>query len=216
MKLHFPASGYITVNKAGPDEPVRFVTAPLEAQFALSAWIVGRIGQNYPVVDEAGTMLTYRLTEMWAVEGAVLAKGELVGVEHTELNVISTAEHEAKLSSAIDIAFEGGRQVGAQEATEAFLAEQRQRILAAVESAADEVVRDALYKDLVFVKTTAPFAYAAEEPLPEASFRPLGAKEKGEVFACDCGVCEAARKPAESKPFWKPRYGPVGNRLDDE
>ncbi|MBX5130792.1 hypothetical protein HJB53_30340 [Rhizobium lentis] len=214
MHLETPISGEV-VYLGGP---LQIVSAPINAKIFMGSPGVAFVNDKVVITDEVGTTLTYRVISFSMRYGEhPTAYGTLESIEHAPVGVISIADHDTKVSSAIDIAFEGGRQVGRQETMEAFQAEQRQRILAAVEVAADEAIKDALYRDLVFVKATAPFAYKAEEPLPKASFHPFGAMDKGEAAACACGPCEAARdEPAERKPLWKPRYGPVGNRLDDD
>jgi hypothetical protein len=116
MKLNFPASGSIVVHKPAADAPTRFLTAPLEAKFPLQPGTVAKEGQNYALRDEAGTALIYRITGFeWFVQDQPLLIGSLVAVEHTEQNVVSNEEHEAKLSTMIDQAFEAGRQVAHQE-----------------------------------------------------------------------------------------------------
>ncbi|WP_276122697.1 hypothetical protein [Pararhizobium qamdonense] len=121
MKINFPERGDVLYSK---DEVGigRFVSAPLHASFLLNpqAWIA--LGQDHTIEDDAGTYLTYRLTS-YTIHQDDFARGEgyLVGVTHKPIDVISTKEHDEKISSAIDKAFEAGQAVAEQEAKEAAL-----------------------------------------------------------------------------------------------
>ncbi|QIG69049.1 hypothetical protein EVB77_015 [Rhizobium phage RHph_N1_10] len=227
MKINFPATGYVTY-ACGPGVPSHFVTAPLKGAFQMEADVPAVIGQNYTIRDDAGTALTYRLLSVLITgDDWLRGEGELVAVEHVEPNVIRIADHDAKVSSSIDIAFEAGRQVERQEAAEA---------------AADPLVVTLKVGDyeLPLMEISVPWAYErdtgeAKATSDEAStYSPgwLGGIDKGEAAACACGVCETARyhtggnvpdtempmagERAGESVIWKPRYGPVGNRLSDD
>ncbi|OCP21929.1 MULTISPECIES: hypothetical protein [unclassified Ensifer] len=120
MQINFPERGEVLYAR-GSDERVRFITAPLQAEFALAAGPLAiSIGQPYALRDQGGTELLYRLHEVYLpCDAPARGRGELISISHFEPNVISTVEHDAKISVAIDTAFEAGRQVAAQEADEA-------------------------------------------------------------------------------------------------
>ncbi|QIG69217.1 hypothetical protein EVB78_015 [Rhizobium phage RHph_N1_15] len=222
MKINFPATGYVTY-ACGPGVPSHFVTAPLKGAFQMEADVPAVIGQNYTIRDDAGTALTYRLLSVLITgDDWLRGEGELVAVEHVEPNVIRIADHDAKVSSSIDIAFEAGRQVGHQEAAEAVAAK---ALNVTINTSSVTVVQAGYEPDTGEAKATS----------DEASAYPsgwLGGIDKGEAAACACGVCDTARyhtggnvpgavmsrvgERAGESVIWKPRYGPVGNRLDDE
>jgi hypothetical protein len=94
----------------------------------------------------------------------------------------------------------------------------------------DEELKKTIYSELVF--KTAPDVFIYDSGW-------LGGKDKGEVVGCGCGACDAAGEedrakaawggiwadksldlssmvPAGTTLLWKPRFGPIGNRIDDE
>ncbi|AGC36193.1 hypothetical protein B7L88_gp095 [Rhizobium phage RHEph10] len=277
MNLSFPARGPIIVRKVTRDEPTRIIEAPLETTVDTSIpgieYHNSATGPFFIVRDEAGTALTYRVTEMTApVWGPLETKGTLVGIEHAPQGVISIKEHDDKLSAAIDIAFEAGVQNERQENQEAV-----KRIAADLVTTLDEpnnvligftdgqflVFPDIVaYSELdgqLSLETTVgsvinvhpswrsyelePITDAVDEDDDDVELiNPLATLEgvsKGEAAGCGCDVCDAARAEELAKAvwdgiwadkkldlasvvsegartFWKPRYGPVGNRIDDE
>ncbi|QIG75588.1 hypothetical protein EVC20_017 [Rhizobium phage RHph_Y2_17_1] len=249
--LNLPASGQIIVNKNGVDEPTRFLTAPLEAQFDLQPNTDAKIGQNYILRDEAGTELHYRVTKIeFPVWGWPRVTGVLVGTAYAPSDMISVKEHDEKLSASIDLAFEAGRQHAEQENREA-IEQLAADMVVTLDGPANVYVRFAdgqlsafldigAYSEIdgeLSLETTVgsvinvhpswrsyefqaiPGATDEDEDDDVELINPLSNDivDKGEADACTCGACEAAREePAASKPIWKPRYGPVGNRLDDE
>lgn len=116
MKLQFPAVGPVeVVVTAGVTQ---FVSAPADASFGLTAnMAMPAVGRPYEMTDDCGTTLTYLVWQIDGfVDGRTVARGRLVGVEHTPIELIR--EHDEKISAAIDKAFEAGQAVGRQEADE--------------------------------------------------------------------------------------------------
>lgn len=111
MKLNFPASGPVIYAKADNDPRSHFVLAPLVASFLVNPAEPLALGQPHTIFDESGTRLTYRVTEIHVVQdGFARAAGELIAVEHVEQGVISQALHDEKISTAIDEAFQAGKE----------------------------------------------------------------------------------------------------------
>ncbi len=117
MNINFPERGEI---RYSGEEPYRlhFISAPLNASFPLKS--EAKIGQIYEIKDDAGTTLSYRLDSVYVSPDRTHLRGtgELVGVTHEPLDMIPAPEHEQKLSTAIDQAFEAGKQMAEQEAAE--------------------------------------------------------------------------------------------------
>ena len=114
MHLQFPPTGPIEIHtdKRGV---YQFTSAPIDATFPVTFSDV-RVDHDCAVKDEAGTTLVYHVTELFH---GFQARGYLRGVRHEPQDVISQIEHDERISTAIDVSFEAGRQMGVEEATKA-------------------------------------------------------------------------------------------------
>jgi hypothetical protein len=280
MKINFPQRGDV-LYAGGTGQRTHFVTAPLQARFLIESEKAFAIGQPFKLSDEAGTTLTYLLetfTDISFVYGVrkAFGTGKLIGVDHTEQNVIPMSDHEARVSTMIDQAFEAGRQVAHQERDEEIKAIADDLVLV-LDEPANAFVRFADGSNSMFLDvcsilnvdgelsletTVGSFidvhpSWRSYELLPIVDevdeddddvelINPLSVASeglfeitKGPAEDCGCEACAAvaaeehakavwggiwadksvdlsSKVPAGTTLLWKPRFGPIGNRIDDE
>ncbi len=119
MQINFPERGEV-LSSSEDGKRHRFISAPLDATFWLNPKEPVYLGQGHSIVDDFGTILTYRLNAVYAgADERQRGTGVLIGIARSLEDMVPAAEHYEKVSSAIDHAFEAGRQVGQQEAAEA-------------------------------------------------------------------------------------------------
>jgi hypothetical protein len=277
MKINFPQRGDV-LYAGGTGQRTHFVTAPLQARFLIEGEKAFAIGQPFKLSDEAGTTLTYLLETFAYVSfvdgvGKAFGTGKLIGVDHTEQNVIPMSDHEARVSTMIDQAFEAGRQVAHQERDEEIKAIADDLVLV-LDEPANAFVRFADGSNSMFLDVCSILNVDGElslettvgslidvhpswrsyellpivdeddddveliNPLSVASEGPFEIT-KGPAKDCGCEACAAVAAeehakavwggiwadksvdlssmvPAGTTLLWKPRFGPIGNRIDDE